>query len=249
MDEMLLQKYDVEPNEFEVQNYHNTESAFFYVFRHDFIGVELKQNKIWEPHLHKIFEKYVTNDSIVLEGGCHIGTHSVKLSKLAKRLYCFEPLKESNELLRRNVIRNNCLNTIVLNDALSDNQSISKFDWMPFYNLGGSGLESNPMGAPPYDHMTVTSNECYPIKTVSIDFLNLNKLDFIKLDVEGYEPRVINGGIETIKKFKPIITLECWSNHFGQTSIEHTTKEFKMLLDLGYSLEQVGISDWLFLPK
>ena len=65
MDEMLLQKYDVEPNEFEVQNYHNAESAFFYVFRHDFIGVELKQNKIWEPHLHKIFEKYITNDSVV----------------------------------------------------------------------------------------------------------------------------------------------------------------------------------------
>lgn len=247
MSDIISQKYEIEPNEYEVKNYNGNNSAFFNLYRHDFISLEIKNNKIWEPHLHKIFEKYVNKESIVLEGGCHIGTHSVKLSMLSKKLYCFEPLKESNELLKKNILKNNCTNTEIFNDALSDVEGISNFAWMPFYNLGASGLDDNPMGVPAGDILT-NDNEKYPIKTVTIDSLNLNKLDFIKLDVEGYEPRVINGGINTIKKYKPIITLECWSNHFGQTDLNHTKEQFKILLDLNYSIEQIGISDWLFLP-
>jgi FkbM family methyltransferase len=166
---------------------------------------------------------------------------------LSKKLYCFEPLRESNVLLRKNITRNNCTNTTVYNEALSDTEGISNFAWMPFYNLGGSGLEDNPMGIPGGDIRT-NKDEKYEVKTINIDSLNLDKLDFIKLDVEGYEPKVINGGINTIKKFRPVITLECWSNHFGQTDLNHTKEQFKMLLDLNYSVEQVGISDWLFLP-
>jgi len=247
MSNMLSQKYEVEPNEYEVKNYNLQDSAFFNLFRHDFISIEIKQNKIWEPHLHTIFEKYINKESVVLEGGCHIGTHSVKLSMLSKKLYCFEPLRESNMLLRKNIIINNCTNTTVYNEALSDLKGISNFAWVPFYNLGGSGLEDNPMGIPGGDIRT-NEDEKYEVKTINIDSLNLDKLNFIKLDVEGYEPKVINGGINTIKKFRPVITLECWSNHFGQTDLNHTKEQFKMLLDLNYSVEQVGISDWLFLP-
>jgi len=246
--DLLLQKYDIEPRDYEVKDYDKNQSAFFYVFRHDHIGYEIKAGKVWEPHLHQIFEKYITKNSVVLEGGCHVGTHSVKLSMLSKKLYCFEPLKESNSLLRKNLQRNDCSNTEVFNVALSDREGESYFAWMPLFNLGGSGLDNNPMGIPGSGDVQTTEQERYPVKTVTIDSLNLNELDFIKLDVEGYEPKVIEGALETIKKFRPVITLESWSNHFGQTDIEHTKKQFKILLDLNYSVEQVGISDWLFLP-
>ena len=246
--DLLLQKYDIEPRDYEVRDYDKNQSAFFYVFRHDYIGYEIKAGKVWEPHLHQIFEKYITKNSVVLEGGCHVGTHSIKLSMLSKKLYCFEPLKESNSLLRKNIQRNDCSNTEVFNVALSDREGESYFAWMPLFNLGGSGLDDNPMGIPGSGDVQTTEQERYPVKTVTIDSLNLNELDFIKLDVEGYEPKVIEGALETIKKFRPVITLESWSNHFGQTDIEHTKKQFKMLLDLNYSVEQVGISDWLFLP-
>ena len=62
---MLSQKYEVEPNEYEVKNYNLQDSAFFNLFRHDFISIEIKQNKIWEPHLHTIFEKYINKESVV----------------------------------------------------------------------------------------------------------------------------------------------------------------------------------------
>ena len=86
------------------------------------------------------------------------------------------------------------------------------------------------------------------VDVVTIDSLNLSGLDFMKIDVEGFEINVINGGLKTIEKFRPIITLECWSNHNGGTSIDYTRDTFKVLMDMGYSLEQIHSSDYIFLP-
>lgn len=55
------------------------------------------------------------------------------------------------------------------------------------------------------------------IRTIAIDLLNLPRLDFIKLDVEGHECQALRGGAETIRKFRPYI----WAEYFliGQQSI------------------------------
>jgi FkbM family methyltransferase len=240
------EKYNTEKQLFEIKNYHNDDNIYFSVFSNCPLSNVLKSGEIYESHLHKIFEKYINKESIVIEGGCHIGSHSVKLSKLSGKLYCFEPLPESNKLLQKNLILNNCYNVIVSSYGLSDKISQTKFGWIPLGNLGGSGLLDNPMGKPDWIN---TDNEDIDVELITIDSLNLDKLDFIKLDVEGYEPKVINGALDTIKKCKPVITVECWSNHYGGVDYEYTKNTFNMLIDIGYSLTQIENSDWLFLPK
>jgi FkbM family methyltransferase len=231
----------------EIKNYNNEVSGFFHLHENDYISYELKNGKIWEPYLHRIFEKYINKDSVVLEAGCHIGTHSVKLSMLSKKLICFEPLKQSNILLKENLEKNKCDNTIVYDQALSDEKTTSYFGWVSFNNLGGAGLIDNPMGIP--NGGNVSEESKYPIETITIDSLNLEELNFIKLDVEGYESKVINGGINTIGKFRPTITLESWANHSGLIDVNHTKEMFKNLLDLNYSVQHIGGADWLFLPN
>lgn len=231
----------------ELKNYNNDTSGFFFLHENDYISNELKNGKIWEPYLHRTFEKYINKSMTVLEAGCHIGTHSVKLSMLSKKLYCFEPLKESNHLLRKNIVKNNCTNTTVFDYALSDTQGTTHFAWVSFSNLGGSGLENNPMGIP--NGGNINEELKYPVEMTTIDSLDLNEIDFIKLDVEGYESKVIKGAINTIKKFRPIITLESWANHSGLVDINHTKEIFKDLLELDYSIEHIGGADWLFKPN
>jgi FkbM family methyltransferase len=231
----------------EIKNYNDVTSGFFHIHENDHISQQLKNGNIWEPYLHKIFEKYVNSNSVVLEAGCHIGTHSVKLGMLAKKLFCFEPLKESNILLKQNLEKNGCTNSFVFENALSDKKSTEYFGWVSSGNLGGSGLANNPMGIPNWGN--VDENSKYPIETITIDSLNLEELNFIKLDVEGYEPKVINGGINTIKKFRPIITLESWANHSGGVDVNHTKEIFENLINLNYSVSHIGGADWLFLPN
>jgi FkbM family methyltransferase len=241
----MNEKYNTEKQLFEIKNYHNNYTVYFSVFSNCSLSNVLKSGEIYEPHLHKIFEKYINKESVVIEGGCHIGSHSVKLSKLSKKLYCFEPLPESNKLLKKNLLINNCDNVIVSICGLSDKISKTKFEWIPFGNIGGSGLLDNPMGKPKWIE---TDDDEVEVKLITIDSLNLDKLDFIKLDVEGYESKVINGALNTIKKCHPVITVECWSNHYGEVNYEYTKNTFKMLIDIGYSLTQIKNSDWLFLP-
>jgi FkbM family methyltransferase len=51
-------------------------------------------------------------------------------------------------------------------------------------------------------------------KVVKLDSLSIKELDVIKIDTQGSEFEIIEGGIEYIKKFKPLLFLETWTYPF-----------------------------------
>lgn len=68
-----------------------------------------------------------------------------------------------------------------------------------------------------------------------IDTMQINNLGFIKLDTDGWEYRIIQGGLETLKKFKPVMVVE-----FNRKSFEDGSLELMidLLNSLGYSFFQ-----------
>jgi hypothetical protein len=48
------------------------------------------------------------------------------------------------------------------------------------------------------------------VEICTIDSLDLNRLDFIKVDVEGMEISVLQGGVKTIEKYRPLCWIEYW---------------------------------------
>jgi len=227
---------------YNIKNYHNGENYNFNLYNNCYISNIVREGNIYEAFLHNVFEEYIDKQSVVVEGGCHIGLHSVKLSRLCKTLHCFEPLQSSFNLLNQNLSLNNCTNTYLSKKALSDKKEIVKFNWVGNGNPGASGLEKNPMGNINLNSTSQTA-QC-----ITIDEIDLDKFDFLKLDIEGYEPKALKGGLRTIKKFKPIIVLECWADHYGNSNIDHTKLTFQHILDLGYSVKQISHSDYLFVP-
>jgi len=233
-----------------VPNYHKEKSVQFYIYDHCIISNELKLGKIWEKHMHQIFEKYVTPKSVVVEAGCHIGSHTLKLALLAQKVIALEPMPESYALLMANLQVNRIDNVTVLERGLSDHAGTAQFAFFGKNNPGGSGLSDNPMGLPPKS-VTERHDEIIKVKLITLDSLQLKTLDFLKCDVEGYEEKLIQGAMETIKRCRPIITMEVWSPpfHYGHTDINYTKSTFKNLLDLGYNVTQIYGPDYLFLPK
>ena len=61
----------------------------------------------------------------------------------------------------------------------------------------------------------LTTSDRVPMTTIDKFVLdnNLKKVDFIKMDTEGYEKQVILGAKETIKRFKPVLALSAY--HLG----------------------------------
>ena len=59
--------------------------------------------------------------------------------------------------------------------------------------------------------------ENYMVKTKTLDSFNLSGIDFIKIDVEGYELHVLSGGRETIAKINQIY-IEIWNSNLRSSS-------------------------------
>jgi FkbM family methyltransferase len=150
--------------------------------------------------------------SCVFDIGAFIGTHTLAFSRLVGeqgKVYSFEPRREIFDILTKNIELNNLGNVTAFNAAVSDelsNVGLSSLSHSDDANLGGLAL---------YDSPFVSGNGDYSVKVVSIDSLDIDQVDLIKIDVEGMEDSVLNGAVETIKKHRPIIFAECNSLSSG----------------------------------
>jgi FkbM family methyltransferase len=243
----MVDKYKIDPKVYEVKTFYGNESAYFKTYEDCFVGNEVKKGMIWEQNIQNVFEECITKDMVVIDGGAHIGIHTIKLSRLADKVYAFEPLRPSYELLRENIKLNGCINVRLDHRGLSSNRGITTWDWISEGNIGSSGLKDNSIG----HHFDIewypTIEEQYEVELISIDELNLTKVDFIKLDIEGYERKAIDGCKETIKRCRPMLLIECWKDHKGTVDTVYTMDLYRDLLEEHrYNMKQVGIADYLF---
>jgi len=197
-------------------------------FSPDFVCDEIKKNKIWEEHIQQEFEKYVKQGDTVIDAGAYVGIHTLKLSKLVSPsglVYAFEPDPETFKILQHNIKLNNINNVKLFNVALGDKES----------NLEIKKTFDANKGATQWKYKDDFSNVVS--KTITIDSLDLKKLNFIKIDVEEMESSVFRGMENTIKKFKPIILFESFK--------ENNDKNFKILSNYGYTIENIKDHDYI----
>ena len=76
-----------------------------------------------------------------------------------------------------------------------------------------------------------------PVVTQTLDSCNFPKMDFIKMDVEGWEEQVLEGGRNTILKYKPRMYIEIWPKKYEKIS--------DMLREMGYFLTQINPYNYL----
>jgi hypothetical protein len=84
-----------------------------------------------------------------------------------------------------------------------------------------------------------------PIPMQTIDSLNLDALDFLMLDIEGYEYDALQGGIGTITAFNPVIVVE--EKHYRGTSKFGDTQ--KLLESIGYKIAGKKNRDVIYVVK
>lgn len=139
---------------------------------------------------------------IVLDVGANLGLHTVWFSKHAftGKVHSFEPVEFNRQLLHRNLKQNRCKNVQVYSNAVSNrlgNSFISVFDPTEPGNYGECSLiEGHP------------KSNYQAVPTVPIDKLPFDRVDFIKIDVEGFEPQVLAGAEKTITKHRPSMLIE-----------------------------------------
>lgn len=154
-----------------------------------------------DSHLPPIACREIPVGGVVFDCGANLGTHAVAYArKLGKKgtLICIEAGKDAFACLANNAKKFEC-QTLCLNSALSDVHGTWLTHLTDEKNVGGSRIvDFQPKGD--------------KIWTVTIDSLvkdgNINRCDFIKLDIEGFELKALKGAVETLSRFKPTLMIE-----------------------------------------
>jgi FkbM family methyltransferase len=173
-----------------------------------------------EPELHALPE-LAPAGRLALDIGSNKGVFSYLLAAQGLDVHAFEPIPLFYERLKRTAPHNlQCHNM-----ALSNEDGEAAFH-IPLKN----GRILNQIATL---RTLDASQECITIsvQTRRLDSLELGNIGFIKIDAEGFEKQILQGGLDTIARDRPVMLIEIEENHTGE-DIE-TSLEF--VEQLGYT--------------
>lgn len=202
---------------------------------------ELKKGRNFLGEYHYDFINFAVVKSLVASGhvcldiGANIGVYSnvfAHLSGSAENVHAFEPVRHIRHKLLANAKLNGHTGLNVNDFALGDAESrMTMFQIKPGHIRGGvSSLLQNDtykqLGAENYDEVevAVTLLDNY------VGERDLRSVDFIKIDVEGFEMNVLRGGRKTVEKYRPFVLLELDFDRHG-AAVGREMKEYFSSLD------------------
>ncbi|MCK3656289.1 FkbM family methyltransferase [Pasteurellaceae bacterium Macca] len=191
-------------------------------------------------NLLRLRRHYFGDGVIALDCGANIGAHTIpwgiEMTHWGEVL-AFEAQERVYYALAGNIAINNLFNVRAMNIALGDDSHQSHLD-IPIidYNQSASfgSLELKPLATPEFIGQDVNYQRTQPVPLLALDKLNLQRLDFIKMDVEGMEQEVLNSGAQLIARFKPILLVEVLKS--GIPAVK------AILAPLGYQLFAIGLN-------
>lgn len=160
-----------------------------------------------------------TLNKVVVDAGANIGIFSI-LSAIygAKRVYAFEPVKGTFAHLKNNIAMNGLESIIFpINKALGKDEKTGKIA----YDYAGDGSASlQPLSKN-------MKRQAVEITTIDLFLKNKPCVNFIKIDVEGYEANVLQGAANTIKNQKPILSFSAYHKPADKTELPALVKSFR----------------------
>ncbi len=183
-----------------------------------------------EPDLF-FLKEIINKGAICFDVGANVGMYTSILSSLVGpngTIFSFEPSPLTFRLLKKIVFGRvkKLKNVNVFNMGLGS----SKGHFGLIYQLDENGNIVDPL-----TRIDEKGGET-PITTIDtiIEEERISKVDFIKIDVEGYEAKVVSWAINTIQRFHPIILMEVDNNWLGRYGTSNA-EIFGLLSKYGYS--------------
>lgn len=194
------------------------------------VSYTLKNGMVWGAELASLSSLFWHEQSTVLDVGTFCGTYSALAASVTKgKVISVEPDPKNFEFLVKNKEENGFNHQVCYNIAASNQEGEVKF-----CPNGPSGHILQDGG----EEVSIT----VPAKTLD-SVLDGERVDFIKLDVEGWELNVLEGLSQTIDKFSPPIVFEV--NGFTLKWFDKTPNDLLRLLEDRFGYQLFAIADGL----
>lgn len=232
---------------------------FCYLENDRYIGQRIALEK-YEPYETQLILRQAKIGDTIVDVGANIGYYTVLLAdKVGKngKVYAFEPDKTNFEILVKNIKENNLENVVAINAAVGKKEGELKLHKSE-ENFGDHKLYEDKPTLPSLNPPSQNATDGHRnggkdylneelVKIIKLDdYLKDTKVDLIKIDTQGWEPEVIDGAKELIKKNKPIMFLEYSPASYklaklnGKKMMEFCKAEYKKIW---------WIDEWLYIYK
>ena len=180
--------------------------------------------------------KHIPNFDVALDVGAHVGIWTRRLTQKFKTVVAFEPVPKHQECWKKNMenfVKENPdwgNYTTLHNVALGHENGTATMKVPNTTNTGMASLVHEIYNVRTQERWVQPGWEKFPeiqVKTRTLDSYEFEKIDFMKIDVEWFELRVLQGAEQTIRKHKPVMYVEM-----------HDTQAFNFMMDIncGYRI-------------
>lgn len=182
-------------------------------------------------------------DPVLLDIGANIGVRTLFMSGLAGergRVHAFEAQRIIFQMLMGNLALNSIENVYAQCAAVgraAGELALPPVDYAKPWNFGGMGLVTESPD-PQFAHGTperAAADKGEKIPVITLDSLDLSRVDFIKLDIEGMEEDVLRGGARTLDRTRPLMQVEWMGRDRGSLPLY-------LLEQADFRLYQAGIN-------
>lgn len=187
--------------------------------------------------------------------GAHCGTFSIVLGKVFDKIVAFEPEIHTYNILCGNMALHNLSHrSRCYNVALADKDS--DITYVKLDDIGGNNYCYTETDELAKRYWFVAGQERISMKARTLDSYNLDNIGLIKIDVEGFETKVLQGSVETLKRngYPPII-VESWraescgeneTTEIGQFYKKTQNGLFEFVHSIGYEIAPYDLDHDLF---
>lgn len=173
------------------------------------------RGEIYEPEIALLIERLVKPGNVAIDVGANVGLHTVAMAAKVGdgHVLAFEPVPDMLERNSINCALNGVDNVTLIPAALGEETGSATI----MANISGGGMEGT---SSMMDSVHVKRHpENYQELTIPVRRLDdvikerdlKRRIGFIKIDTEGFEPAVLRGAMETIKRDKPAMIVEAHS--------------------------------------
>jgi FkbM family methyltransferase len=202
------------------------EGSRFFCHRQNLIERSILEKGVWEPVETRMLKQNVRPGMVVLDVGANIGYFtflSARAVGWSGAVHAFEPTSYAYERMRRN---------LALNPDLPQNMTLNKLGLLARPVTRVESLEARFSGTIP-SHSELEQVQFTTIDEY-VDQNALTRLDFVKIDVDGYDAQVVQGALRTLRRWKPTLLVEL--NHACLRKVGDDVGSYiDTLLELNYS--------------
>jgi FkbM family methyltransferase len=195
-------------------------------------------------HLNWLREK-LQDGEMFLDVGAATGAMTIPIAggRPGVRVLAFEPARTARRLLAETIEKNNLKNAEVVGVAVADQPGQAEFSEMKYdESTGCNFLPETSTISTKHVHPDLVA-ERYTVEIITLDALLLNRPEItktrsVKIDVEGFEVKVLDGAGSFISRVQPRIAIDIHQDPFGPDTTDAQCRQ--RLERFGYTFARVG---------